>query len=365
MTSGEGENDMVRAGQRVGEYVLEERIGGGAFGSVWRAHHHAWVDQIVAVKIPADPAYVRSLQDEGYAVHGLHHPGIARAIGFDPYATIPYLVTEYVPGTSLRPLIDSRALNVEQSVGILARVLDALGFAHGRNVVHRDVKPENILIHEDAARLGFSAEGMVKLTDFGLGQKATSTQSIQLSMQAPAAPEIAGTVEYMSPEQRRGDKVDARADVYACGVILFELLTGSRPGGIEMPSELNPQSPRALDEVYRRSYARLETRYASAKEMLEALNGAMLMSARQPTIAVPPPPLPRTDGGMSGALACPRCGKRPAAGDQFCIHCGQQLVPEVRRCPSCGFYPEPNDRFCLHCGRALLPTVRLGGQASV
>jgi serine/threonine-protein kinase len=357
---------MVRSGQRVGEYVLEERIGGGAFGSVWRAHHHAWVDQIVAVKIPADPAYVRSLQDEGYAVHGLHHPNIARAIGFDPYATVPYLVTEYVPGTSLRPLIESRSLSVEQSVEILTCVLEALSFAHERNVVHRDVKPENILIHEEAARRGFSAEGMVKLTDFGLGQKATSTQSIQMSMQSPAAPEIAGTVEYMSPEQRRGDKVDARADVYACGVILFEMLTGSRPGGIEMPSELNPQAPRGLDEVYRRAYARLETRFASAKEMLDALQDAMSAWRTRPATLTPPPIPPpiRSDGGMPSSLSCPRCGKRPSAGDQFCIHCGQQLVPEVRRCPSCGFYPEPNDRFCLHCGRALLPTMRLSGEAS-
>lgn len=349
---------MVRTGQRVGEYVLDERIGGGAFGSVWRAHHHAWVDQVVAVKIPSDPSYVRSLQDEGYAVHGLHHPGIARAIGFDPYGTVPYLVTEYVPGTSLRPLIEARSLDVAQAVEILGAVLQALSFAHGKNVVHRDVKPENILIHEEAARRGYAAEGMVKLTDFGLGQKPPSTQSIQLSMQSPATPEIAGTVEYMSPEQRRGEKVDARADVYACGVILFEMLTGSRPGGIEMPSELNPESPPALDEVYRRAYARLETRYASAKEMLEALNGATLMMSARPAV---PPPLPTGRVGVGGSLSCPRCGKRPAAGDQFCIYCGQQLVPEIRRCPSCGFFPEPNDRFCLHCGRALLPPMRLGG----
>lgn len=358
---------MVRSGQRVGEYVLEERIGGGAFGSVWRAHHHAWVDQTVAVKIPSDPAYVRSLQEEGYAVHGLHHPNIARAIAFDPFAAVPYLATEYVPGTSLRPLIESRALSVEQSVEILVCVLEALSFAHGKNVIHRDVKPENILVHEESARRGFAAEGMVKLTDFGLGQKTTSTQSIVMSGQAPASPEIVGTVEYMSPEQRRGEKVDARADVYACGVILFEMLTGNRPGGIEKPSELNPQAPRALDEVYQRAYSRLETRFASASEMLDALRGATSRAGEGSLAAGTPPPVPtsvREDGAVLSSLLCPRCGKRPGAGDQFCIYCGQQLVPVVRRCPSCGFYPEPNDRFCLHCGRALLPPMSWSSEAS-
>src|SRR3954447_15043326 len=101
---------MPQPNQRISEYLLDEPIGRGAFGEVWRAHHHVWADQFVAIKIPTDAQYLRNLQREGVAIHGLVHPNIVRAIGFDPYADPPYLTTEYVPGTSLRPLVKRRAL---------------------------------------------------------------------------------------------------------------------------------------------------------------------------------------------------------------------------------------------------------------
>src|SRR5881296_2142751 len=107
---------MASANQRVGEYVLDQKVGGGTFGEVWRAHHHVWADQLVAVKVPTDPQYLRNLQREGVAIHGLVHPNIVRAIGFDPYADPPYLTTEYVPGTSLRPLIQKKSLSITDGV---------------------------------------------------------------------------------------------------------------------------------------------------------------------------------------------------------------------------------------------------------
>src|SRR5690606_38757740 len=126
----------------------------------------------VAIKIPTDSQYVRNLQREGVAVHGLTHPNIVRAMGFDPYGDPPYLVMEYVPGTSLRPLIKERALKPEDAVIILRQVLAGLSFAHKQNPVPPDVKPENILIHERSKTEGFGAEGVVKVTDFGLGRAA-------------------------------------------------------------------------------------------------------------------------------------------------------------------------------------------------
>src|SRR5271169_4047227 len=110
---------MPDPGQRVSEYVLEAKVGGGTFGEVWRAHHHVWADQLVAIKIPSDPQYLRTLQREGVAIHGLVHPNIVRALGFDPYAATPYLVMEYVPGTSLRPLIQNRSISIPDVVLIL------------------------------------------------------------------------------------------------------------------------------------------------------------------------------------------------------------------------------------------------------
>src|SRR6478672_5956260 len=143
---------MPTANQRISEYVLDERIGGGTFGEVWRAHHHVWSDQFVAIKIPTDSQYVRNLQREGVAIHGLTHPNIVRAMGFDPYADPPYLTMEYVPGTSLRPLVQNKSLKHQDAVAIMRQVLWGLGHAHSQGVIHRDVKPENILVHERALR---------------------------------------------------------------------------------------------------------------------------------------------------------------------------------------------------------------------
>jgi serine/threonine protein kinase len=337
---------MAQQGQRLGEYVLEERVGAGSFGEVWRAHHHVWIDQLVAVKIPTDSQYLRNLQREGFAIHGLVHPNIVRAIGFDPYAQVPYLVMEFIPGSSLRPLIQKR-LAIPDAVAIMRQVLAGLKYAHAQNVIHRDIKPENILIHERAMRDGFAVDGLVKVTDFGLGKAAGAAGSIaySASLNAPAAREIAGTLDYMAPEQRSGAEPDARVDLYACGVVLYEMLTGERPAGTELPSDLNPAVPKYLDEAFRRSYARLDKRFTSAAQFLESI----------PPMASPasaPPPTPRP--GVAAIIACPQCRRPIDPADQFCMHCGVQVAAAVRRCPRCGAYPDQSDQYCIFCGETLM-----------
>jgi serine/threonine protein kinase len=340
---------MPQSGQRVGEYVLDARIGGGTFGEVWRARHHVWTDQFVAIKIPTDPQYLRNLKGEGVAIHGLVHPNIVRAIGFDPYATTPYLAMEYVPGTSLRPLIEKKSLTITQSVAVLRQVLAGLKYAHDHGVIHRDIKPENVLVHERALTEGFTVEGVVKITDFGLGKAATGALgsiAYSASLNTPAGREIAGTLDYMAPEQRSGGEVQARSDLYPCGVMLYEMLTGERPAGTDVPSDLNKAVPKYLDEVFRRSYSRLDKRYASADEFLAAL------PANPPGTV--PPPLPRVAAARSGGQPhCPKCNRAVDAGDQFCMYCGVQLVAKVRRCPKCGAFPDGNDRYCIFCGESL------------
>ena len=342
---------MPSANQRISEYVLEERIGCGSFGEVWRARHHVWADQLVAIKIPTDGQYIRNLQREGAAIHGLDLCNIVHARGFDPYADPPYLVMEYVPGSSLRPLIKEKKLNTEDSVAIMKQVLSGLGYAHKSGIIHRDIKPENILIHERSKTVGYASSGVVKVTDFGLGKAATISmgQSIAFSasMNADDAKRISGTLDYMAPEQRAGGEIDHRADLYACGVILYEMLTGERPAGTEVPSDINPKSPKYLDDVFRRSYARLEKRFASADQFLSALSAA----STPPPL---PPPLPWQRQPES-TRQCPSCRRAVAAGDQFCMHCGVQLVEWVLRCPQCGAYPDPADRFCIFCGVAVSP----------
>src|SRR5688500_4518282 len=133
---------MPSPNQRIGEYVLQSRIAAGTFGEVWRAHHHVWTDQTVAIKIPTDPQYLRNLQREGVAIHGLQHPNIVRAMGFDPYAEPGYLTMELVPGTSLRTLIANKSLSTDDAVAVMTHVLNGLAYAHAKGVVHRDIKPE-------------------------------------------------------------------------------------------------------------------------------------------------------------------------------------------------------------------------------
>lgn len=344
---------MPQSNQRISEYVLEAKVGGGTFGEVWRAHHHVWTDQLVAIKIPTDPQYLRNLQREGVAIHGLTHPNIVRAIGFDPYADPPYLVMEYVPGTSLRPLIQNKSLSIADAVSVMKQVLAGLSYAHSQGLVNRDVKPENVLVHERAFRDGFGAEGVIKVTDFGLGRASSAAGgsiAYSASMNSPAGKEIAGTLDYMAPEQRTGGQTDGRTDLYACGVMLYELLTGERPAGTDVPSDLNPSVPKHLDEVFRRSYARLDKRYASADEFLKALTPA------PPPLPRTPPPPPKNVWQASATTqrnSCPQCRQPVEAGDQFCMHCGVQLVPVVRRCPKCGAFPDSTDRYCIFCGESL------------
>jgi serine/threonine-protein kinase len=341
---------MPQSDQRVGEYVLDAKIGGGTFGEVWRAHHHVWTDQLVAIKIPTNPQYLRNLQSEGVAIHGLIHPNIVRALGFDPYAEVPYLTMEYVPGSSLRPFIDKKLLTIPQTVSILRQVLAGLKCAHARNVIHRDIKPENILIHERVAKEGWDAEGVVKITDFGLGKAANAAAgsiAYSASMNSPAAKDIAGTIEYMAPEQRNGQP-EARSDLYACGVLLYEMLTGERPAGTDVPSDLNRAVPKNLDEIFRRSYARLDKRFASADEFIAAL--PVVTKQAPPRM---PPPIPVRPAAAT--TNCPKCKNPVSPGDQFCMHCGFQLVANVLRCAKCGAFPDATDRFCIFCGETLIP----------
>src|SRR5262249_36302917 len=183
------------------------------------------------------------------------------AMGFDPYADPPYLTMEYVPGCSLRDLIAAKSLRIPDAVAIMKQVLAGLGHAHKNGVVHRDIKPENILIHERSKTEGFGAEGVVKGTDFGIGRAASKTAVAGSIMYAQsrsddAGKEIAGTLDYMAPEQRAGADVDGRVDLYACGVVLYEMLTGERPAGTDLPSDLNKGVPKHLDDAFKRSYAR-------------------------------------------------------------------------------------------------------------
>lgn len=327
-------------GDRVNNYILEEQIGQGTFGRVWRARHHVFREP-VAIKIPTDAEYVQHLRREGVAIHGLRHPNIVRALDLDPYADPPYLVMEYVPGESLRRFLEvnPQGLPLETCLAVIRGVLRALSVAHEAGVIHRDLKPENILLTKTSAQLADVCEQTVKVADFGLGRIGGAMTSSLMQSGSAGEGGSSGTPAYMAPEQQEGLEADARSDLYSCGIVLFEMLTGKRPQGAEVPSRLRSGVPPALDAVFLRCYARREHRFGSAADMLAAL--------------VPSSGRKKAPEGKEGEQTCPSCHGLMRAEDQFCIYCGRQLAAVVPQCSSCGGYVHVLDHFCIFCGQDL------------
>ncbi|MCZ6665173.1 MAG: serine/threonine-protein kinase [Gammaproteobacteria bacterium] len=335
----------LREGDRISNYLLEARVGAGSFGEVWRARHHVFGD-VVAIKIPTDPQYVRNLQREGVTIHGLRHPNIVGAVDLDPHADPPYLIMDYVDGPSLREVIDKQQnkFPIEAAASILRGILLALAAAHDRSIIHRDLKPANILLHRPPDDLATITDRSVRVTDFGLGRVyGVTAQSIMQSgsLVTDEGRNVVGTLAYMSPEQKAGDELDARSDLYACGIILFEMLTGEHPQGSELPSTVRSDIPARFDRLFERCYARLERRFSSAGEMLAALS----MDADQQAPAGPPP--------LPTGMVCPQCRRPIHRDDQFCIHCGVQVAESVPQCAACQAFIHSSDRFCIFCGNDL------------
>lgn len=290
----------MNAGDRLGEYVLRERLGAGGFGEVWRAENPELPGAFVALKVAVGPEAVSLLRREARVQHALDHPHIVKTLSLNTLSSPPYLVLEYVPGESLRARLDRRrTLPPAEAAAILLQVLDALEAAHRAGSIHRDIKPGNILL---------TVDGAVKLTDFGLVKMAeTASERVEVSdarVESLSRMATMGTEDYMSPEQRARGDVDGRTDLYACGVVLYEMLAGEvRPIELPIPG-LEPGAQAAYSEVVRRCIQRdPRARYASAAEMKTALRSAVevrrgpvpvpegLPAAPLPSqVAVPPSP---------------------------------------------------------------------------
>jgi len=354
--------NLPKPNDRINNYLLEEIVGNGSFGQVWRARHHV-LDQVVAIKVLTDPQYVRNFRQEGMVVHGLRHANIVRAMDIDPFSDPPYMIMEYVDGPSLRTVIDNhpQGLEIDTVIRIMRGALSGLQAAHDGGLVHRDVKPANILLRLAGKDISDVQPGDVKLTDFGLG-KTTSVTTASLvqsgSLMTDQGKSIAGTLVYMSPEQRAGNELDARSDLYSCAVVLFELLTGARPAGSDLPSMIRPECPTFLDDVFKKTYTRLEGRFESASVMLAALESSGVRSRGQ-RLNQTQGPAPRRIGAAVPAAAgrvgmkCPNCSSPLKGLDNFCIQCGKQVVVDVPRCQSCDAFVDRDDRFCIFCGEGL------------
>jgi serine/threonine-protein kinase len=281
--------DDPAIGRRVaeGKYIIESLIGSGAAGSVYRATHRE-LRRTVAIKLlhphyQQDPHFMTSFRGEALAASQLDHPNVMRVLDFgqEPDGLV-YIVMEFLSGRTLQSLLDEeRRLPMDRAVEIMIQVCAALSVAHDNGIIHRDIKPDNIMLVPSRNDEGASFE-LVKVCDFGIAalQNQRAKEDADL---AALEHVIAGTPEYMSPEQARGRNIDARSDVYACGICLYELVTGrppfigDNPGEIlikqleeipKPPSQIIKNLDPIIEEIILRAVQKdPEMRHQSAREM--------------------------------------------------------------------------------------------------
>lgn len=229
-------------------YEILERLGKGGFGEVFKAFD-AKMKRVVAIKkMDASRKASSRALSEARAAAKLNHPNVVTVHELERDSHYYYLVMEFIDGVSLAEILEAKPqLSMEESLDIAIQIAEALEVAHLKGVIHRDIKPENIMITKN---------GEVKVTDFGIAHLASSTLTKE--------GDILGTFAYMSPEQARGGRIDARTDIFSLGVVLYQMLTGeapfsaTTPGGIvfkvlnlepQPVCELNPAVPAELEEV--------------------------------------------------------------------------------------------------------------------
>jgi eukaryotic-like serine/threonine-protein kinase len=213
----------LRAGDRLGVYTVVQLLGSGGFGEVWRARDER-LDRDVAIKIlrplfSTDTERVRRFADEARAAGGLNHSNILTVHDVGEYQGVPYLVSECLEGMSLRQRLECGPLKSSEVVAVALGVARGLSAAHGRGIVHRDLKPENVFLRSD---------GVPRILDFGLAKLQLPIDDQTTTSQTMTGV-IAGTAGYMAPEQVKGENVDGRADLFALGVMLYEMLGGRHP----------------------------------------------------------------------------------------------------------------------------------------
>ena len=267
-----------------GLYEVRELIGSGGMANVYKAvmlGHNGPVPAgtVVAVKVLRqeymhDPDLVRRFKNESKAISLLNHPNIVKVYDVSVNDDLQYIVMEYVDGMTLREYLNQRGgrLTNRETVHFISQILKALEHAHANGVVHRDIKPQNIMLLDN---------GQLRMMDFGIARISRAENQL-LSGKAM------GSVHYISPEQAKGDETDCTSDIYSVGVMMYEMLSGQLPFDAEdavevaikqisdQPKSLHeiaPQVPAALVEITEKAMAKLpQNRYASAREMLDALD---------------------------------------------------------------------------------------------
>ncbi|MBK9548669.1 MAG: protein kinase [Gemmatimonadetes bacterium] len=287
-------NRLTALGTTLGRYTLLSRLGAGGMGEVWRAHD-ANLDREVAIKLlapgtAADATTTERFRREALALSRLSHPGVATIYDFDAQDGTAFLVMELVSGGSLETRLASGPLPIDEVAQIGAAIADAIAEAHQCGILHRDLKPANIVL---------TPAGAPKILDFGIarlmGSHGEASKLTQTGM-------LIGSLPYMAPEQLTGDADDSRTDIYALGVMLFEMATGRRPFLKERPEAL-------MFEIFGSAPPAVRSLRADAPAALDELIDACLSKdpARRPATATAVAAALRSlgSGTSSGPVAVP------------------------------------------------------------
>jgi eukaryotic-like serine/threonine-protein kinase len=299
----------------VGRYELEELVGKGGMSSVYRAYDTV-LERRVAIKVlhehfSRDPEYVERFRREARAIARLAHPNIVTVIDRGEWEDRQFIVFEHVAGENLKAVIDREGpLPVDRAVRLACQIGQALSFAHQLGIVHRDVKPHNVLI---------DANGTAKVTDFGIARAVDADDALT------ATGTVLGTGQYLSPEQANGGRGDERSDQYSLGVVAYELLAGEPPYSGDslmavamrhvrdpVPSvrDRRPDVPQRVDAVIAKAMAkRPEDRFASMEALTAALESCLAEEARpgehDEDTGIIPPRRPAAPAAATEAIARP------------------------------------------------------------
>ena len=324
-----------QSGQTLNHYTIVSQLGAGGMGVVYLAHDIRLRRKVALKVLPAalaqDEGRLRRFEQEALAASALNHPNILTIHEFEQTGTTHFLASEFIDGETLRARLQHAALSVNEALDISTQIAQALAAAHEAGIIHRDIKPENVMLRKD---------GIVKVLDFGLA-KLTETQSAERetrNYEEPLLPGSAdthrssfsihpstlsglvmGTVRYMSPEQARGEKVDARTDIFSLGIVLYEMIIGQTPfAGATMAETIDAilqhepppllDVPAGLQTIVSKALQKDRTqRYASSRELLaalEQLREELKLQARLQ--AIPPVALPMQNELVAQTNASPQ-----------------------------------------------------------